>query len=827
MEYQKLLRSSSRPSTSTPLTKAATYAGFTGPQNVRCRRRLVYDDDFGDGDQHLQHLDRHNNNNNSNNSTNAAINATTTSLVDELEQLRTDNFQLRLRVYNAERRVDRLSASRNGNPKKCNDSSSDSDTGTGSDSTTDDSGGGGGVRAGKTAVSYDDQAIAAAKAKATAEAAVRTIHDLLTVNKRLLALLAATVSAKAVAVSAGDKRRWQRLRNHIDNYDQDYVEEDEETRQDSNNDETDSSTTTDSETCMTRLSAKRATAASDKRQIPSSPPTPTPAPAHNEHPAADNDSPGSELACLRARCRRLERSLQQLVNTELWARNRQIGKLEQQRYVTQVADAAAQRERQQMMAASAVPPDQSCSKAAPTVTSPPVTKGILVKRSPVTGTKTPPTAEAATAAGTAAVITTPPPVLPDYSEVNFFFSCDEVDEEDESESNTLSSAEEDTNQSDDVEEDEPVRLVPAAVTAPSVTAGSPTVRPRKRQRRKGGAEPVTVLTTSSSTDSVPMTGGGGVTTTTTTTSPTLSRRTHRRRRRRRTSSGLGRFSMCCRCGGGVKNSPSAIGAGTADAQVQCSDPENGGAAKSNKTGNDQLVLLRRELDARRRENSRLYDMLLRLQRGRDRRKDDDDREGPKSPPSDPADADARDVTVDSNSDRADSPEPYRRATRAVRGRIADLLPPLLSSRSASVAPAVNAQRGSDELCLSGADGGAGEQQQQQQQLLLLSRLRERILAYERQELLGGGDNSRPSLSSSAAAASEVTDSEGAVRRMDRAALVNVALPRAVDRLRRALVPLMQQPDEPAPIDRVPQDSPLERRTLMQLSASGDDDDRRR
>lgn len=218
MDYQKLLRSATQPSTSTPLTRASTYAGLSGLQNVRCRRRLFYDDDFSDGDQQLQQLDRHNNNNS--NSSQTTLNATTTSLVDELEQLRTDNFQLRLRVYNAERRVDRLSAAQEQNPKKYSDSSSDSNTDTGSDSTTDDSDDG--VRAGKTAVP-DHQAIAAAKAKATAEAAVRTIHDLLTVNKRLLSLLAATVSAKAVAVSADDQRRWKRLRKHIDKYPGDQV----------------------------------------------------------------------------------------------------------------------------------------------------------------------------------------------------------------------------------------------------------------------------------------------------------------------------------------------------------------------------------------------------------------------------------------------------------------------------------------------------------------------------------------------------------------------------------------------------------------------------
>lgn len=576
---------------------------------------------------------------------------------------------------------------------------------------------------------------------------------------------------------------------------------------------------------MTRLSVDRVPTTSNELPSPPSPPpttVPQPPPARSELAPVDDDSAGSELARLRARCRRLERSLQQLVNTELWARNRQIGKLEQQRYVTQVADAAALKELQRVIAAATS--EQARSKAPPTVISPPATKGILVKRSPATGTKTPPTLEVATATGTAVTITTPPPVLPDYSEVNFFFSCDEVDEDD-SESNTLSSAEDDTEESDDVDKPEAGHTLcrsAAVVVTSSAATGPPVVRPRKRQRRKGGTVQVAALTTSSSTESVPMTGDGGVTTTT--TSPTLSRRLHRRRRlrgRRQTSSGPERYSTCGRCGGGFKDGPSTANdsaSRTADAQVQCSGPDNGAAADSGKA-DDQLLLLRRELDARRRENSRLYDMLLRLQRGRGHRNGD---VGPNCPP-----PDVDDAAVDSNSDRAGSPEPYRRAVRVVRGRIADLLPPLLSSRSISVVPAADVQRGPDEHRLSdGGGGGGGNTSEQQQQLLLLSRLRERIVAYERQELMGGDDNGRRrrrrSVSSSAAAA--VTDSEDAIRHMDRAALVNIALPRAVDRLRRALVPLLRQPEQSAPTDRA-EDLPLDRRTLVQLS--GDDDDRRR
>lgn len=52
-------------------------------------------------------------------------------------------------------------------------------------------------------------------AKATTEAAVRTIQDLLTLNRRLLALMKATVSDKSVSISADSKRRWRELRSLI------------------------------------------------------------------------------------------------------------------------------------------------------------------------------------------------------------------------------------------------------------------------------------------------------------------------------------------------------------------------------------------------------------------------------------------------------------------------------------------------------------------------------------------------------------------------------------------------------------------------------------
>jgi hypothetical protein len=70
----------------------------------------------------------------------------------------------------------------------------------------------------------------------------------------------------------------------------------------------------------------------------------------------------------------------------------------------------------------------------------------------------------------------------------------------------------------------------------------------------------------------------------------------------------------------------------------------------------------------------------------------------------------------------------------------------------------------------------------------LTRLRERIVAYERRELNGGDD--RAAVQSAQPPRPEDMSND-AVRRMDRTDLVNVALPRVVERLRQALVPLLQ------------------------------------
>lgn len=140
----------------------------------------------------------------------------TTLLVDELEALRNDNFQLRLRVYNAEQRVDELIAAdqdrrtwccrRCGGRPRAASLSADSDAGaseTGSSVDNDDG----------EAASENAAAMAS-----MAKSAVRTISDLMTVNQRLIALLNAVLSAKPVSKSDEDDRRWQTLRNQIKQY---------------------------------------------------------------------------------------------------------------------------------------------------------------------------------------------------------------------------------------------------------------------------------------------------------------------------------------------------------------------------------------------------------------------------------------------------------------------------------------------------------------------------------------------------------------------------------------------------------------------------------
>jgi len=211
--------------------------------------------------------------------------------------------------------------------------------------------------------------------------------------------------------------------------------------------------------------------------------------------------------------------------------------------------------------------------------------------------------------------------------------------------------------------------------------------------------------------------------------------------------------------------------------VQCGD-ENVAVDHgcNNERGDSELQLrqLRRELDARQRENGRLYAMLLRLQLGTQPSDRGNGDGGPRIPSPDFSDSDPN-----------GSPEPCRQAAGVVRGRIADLLPPLLSMRPISDDDDDNDGCGENHQRYR-PDGAEQQQhQQQQQQLQLLTRLRERIVAYERRELAGGDDRG-------AAVVQQSEDtSDDAVRSMDRADLVNVALPRVVERLRQALVPLLQ------------------------------------
>lgn len=532
----------------------------------------------------------------------------------------------------------------------------------------------------------------------------------------------------------------------------------------------------------------------------------------------DNEGAGSEVSRLRGRCRRLERSLQQLVNTELWARNRQIGKLEQQRYVTQMADAAVERNRKPAEAVAtdtATPPQhylqQFRSEVASTNTPLPITKGILVKRLPAET----PTATASTAATkslqnhqkspptTVATITTPPPVLPDYSEVNFFFSCDEEEEDEDSTEMNTSSPEEETTDSNDCggSDEEPVRL--AAIGAPVSSTSAPKrhCRPHHRQLQQPNCKSVgdtatvvlvTSTTTSSSTESA-STADEEDDLNCDSVIPTARSRTvsggsglHRRRRCRPPR----RCSTCGRCSGVADAVVQATDHSKppllTDAQVQCGDGSmavDPNCSSCDGVGEQQLQLLRRELDARRRENGRLYDILLRLQRGTqsgDRGKGDG---GPRISSSDLSDPDL-----------SGSPESYQRAAGAVHGHIADLLPPVLSMRSIS-------DDDDDDDNGDGGDGGEGNrrdqpdgaEQQQQQQLILLTRLRERIVAYERRELNGGDDRAAADM----AQPRPEDTSNDAVRRMDRSDLLNVALPRVVERLRQALVPLLQHRSENA------------------------------
>jgi len=194
----------------------------------------------------------------------------------------------------------------------------------------------------------------------------------------------------------------------------------------------------------------------------------------------------------------------------------------------------------------------------------------------------------------------------------------------------------------------------------------------------------------------------------------------------------------------------------ADAQVQFG--EGNVAVLSGDGAELQLLQLRRELDAQRRENGRLNDMLLKLER--EMRPNDRVDSGPSDPYP--------------NSDPRNSPKPSRLAFGAVHGHIAKLLSPILSSQPTS----------DDD-----ADGGDGDHQRYRldgvkQQMQLQD-------VYKRQELDGVDDGHAATVLQQSWSEDPLNDD---IRRMDHTNLVNVGLPLVVGRLRRALVLLQHRPE---------------------------------
>ncbi|XP_060865109.1 uncharacterized protein LOC132941188 [Metopolophium dirhodum] len=554
--------------------------------------------------------------------------------------------------------------------------------------------------------------------KVTAEAAVRTIHDLLTLNRRLLALMAATVSDESVSVSAVNKRRWRELRSHIEEYAVDgpkkeKTNEDEDYNND-NDDEFYDASSMESETL--------------------SPPPSTPLQTVSK----EDEGIASDVTRLQGGQFRPIRSVRQLMKTELWAQHQKyFGKLEQKMFMTQATYAGDPRDRRQTEQV------QSAAK---------------VPEAPCT--------ESQTAAASS------PLVLPDYSEVEFFFSCSEEDDDDDdydrredfAEINCTSSSEKETvDWTDFWSDEEPVRL--AAIGAPVASSMRSRRFCRPHHHRQphppiiGDSDLATdTMTSTSSTESaaaedqVDESNVDSVITT---------RMIVTARRKGTASVGSGsikrRWGMLPRrCFSGdvdaaEKPTNCPRPPSVADAQVQFGEGNvfvvdlSGGRGD----GELQLLQLRRELDAQRRENGRLNDMLLRLQRG--------------MRPSDQGKGDSGPSVPFPDSDPSDLPEPSRLAFGAVHGRIDNLFSPLLSSQPIS----------DDDV-----DGGDGDRQQNQpdgveQQM--------QLLVYD-----GRAD----------AAVSRESWSEDPlnddIRRMDHTNLVNVGLPKVVERVRRALVLLQRR-----------------------------------
>lgn len=334
----------------------------------------------------------------------------------------------------------------------------------------------------------------------------------------------------------------------------------------------------------------------------------------------EDEGIASDVTRLRGQFRPI-RSVQQLMKKEQWAQNQKyFGEFEQKRFTTQVAYAGDPRDRrplEQISAAIAVPPQRHRLqefhlKAATS------TKRILVIQS---AAKAP---EAiCTKSQTAGASS--PPVLQDYSEVDFFFSCAEEDDDDDKydcrenfvEVNCTSTSENDTSDCTDCRSDEEtVQLAGIGAPVESSMRSCRHCRPHHWQPYppiKGDGDSATItMTMSSSMDSV-ATGdevdeskGDGIITTKTIATA---------RRYRTASVGRGfvkrrRGMLPRRCFSGgldaaAKPANRLRPRSVADSQVQFGEL-SGGRGDSEL----QLLKLRRELDAQRRENDRLNDMLL-------------------------------------------------------------------------------------------------------------------------------------------------------------------------------------------------------------------------
>jgi len=543
-----------------------------------------------------------------------------------------------------------------------------------------------------------------------------------------------------------------------------FIQNKKKTNEDENHDDefygTSANSAIDSETfCKARiLSAERSVT---DRNVQRSPSQSTPLQTANK----ENEGIASDVRRLRGQFLPIQ-SVQQSMKTEQRAQNQKyFEKLEQKRFMTQMAYAGDPRDRrppEHISAAIAVPPQRHRLqefrlKAATS------TKRILVIQS---AAKAPETIYTKSQTATASS----PSVLQDYSEVDFFFSCAEEDDDNNdydcrenfAEVNCTSSSENETVDWTDCRSDEEtVRLVAIGAPVESSMRSRRHCRPHHRRPHhpiKGDGDSATItMTMSSSTESVAVedeadesNGDGIITTKAIATArrygtANIGRGSIKRRR--------GMLPRRCFRGGvdeAVKPANRPRPPSVADAQVQFGEL-NGGR------GDSELQLLRRELDALRRENDRLNDMLLRLQR---EMRPGDQKKGGIGPSVQFPDLDP-----------SDSPKPSRLAFGAVHGRTTKLFSSLLSTQQVS----------DDDV-----DGGYGDHQwyqsngvEQQMQLLV----------YKRQELDGVDDGHASTVLQHLLPEDPLND---VFRRMSHTDLVNVGFPLVVERIHRTLVLLQHR-----------------------------------